>query len=245
LLKEDDSISPIYNGFSMIIRRNFFKKDDGLTGYYIPVDSNLQKAFKQQKDDPQVWIINLPVSARLYYLKKYRYETYEKVCNYFKAVFPFISDIEIKDIKEINPSLRTFEHTPVFCIRERNVNTNIPYNELSSGMQKVLLILTDVFTMPIGSVYLIDEYENSLGINAIDFFPSVLDEVGNDYQFIITSHHPYLINNISSDNWYVFHREGSSVQIKYGEENRRKYGKSKLESFTQLINDPFFFKGAQ
>ncbi len=36
-------------------------------------------------------------------------------------------------------------------------------------MQKVLLILTDVFILPEGGVYIIDEYENSLGLNAIDF----------------------------------------------------------------------------
>ena len=40
-----------------------------------------------------------------------------------------------------------------------------------------------------GCVYLIDEYENSLGVNAINFFPSVLFEAASKSQFIITSHH--------------------------------------------------------
>ncbi len=107
-------------------------------------------------------------------------------------------------------------------------------------MQKVLLILTDIYTLPNGSIYLIDEYENSLGVSAIDFFPSFLTDLERDIQFIITSHHPYLINNIPVQNWLVFHRDGSQVQVRYGEENIKAYGESKQTRFLKLLNDPFY-----
>ena len=107
-------------------------------------------------------------------------------------------------------------------------------------MQKALLIITDIMTLPKGSIYMVDEYENSLGINAIDFLPELLDDHGANSQFFVTTHHPYLINNMPMKTWRVFHREGSKVSIKSGEELERKYGKSKQQAFVQLINDPFY-----
>jgi predicted ATPase len=112
-------------------------------------------------------------------------------------------------------------------------------------MQKVLLIITDVVTLPGGAIYLIDEYENSLGINAINFLPSFLDEQRGDNQVVVTSHHPYLINAIPIDNWYVFNRIGTNVRIKRGTELAEKYGRSKQTLFNQLLNDPFYTEGVQ
>ena len=89
-----------------------------------------------------------------------------------------------------------------------------------------------------GSVYLIDEYENSLGVNAVNFLPGFLSEFGEDAQFLITSHHPYLINSTPMTNWSVFQRSGSKVKVQAGEELMVKYGPSKQDAFIQLINDP-------
>ena len=117
----------------------------------------------------------------------------------------------------------------------------LPLNELSSGMQKVLLIVTDILTLPGDSVYIIDEYENSLGVNAIDFLPSFLiDHAGNN-QFFITTHHPYLINNMPIKNWRIFTRQGPNVRIILGEELESRLGKSKQKAFIQLINDPILY----
>ena len=112
-------------------------------------------------------------------------------------------------------------------------------------MQKVLLIITDILTLPGDCVYIIDEYENSLGINAIDFLPSFLiDHAGNN-QFFITTHHPCLINNMPIKNWRIFSRQGSDVHIKVGEEFETRFGKSKQKAFIQLINDPIYTDGVR
>jgi AAA15 family ATPase/GTPase len=112
-------------------------------------------------------------------------------------------------------------------------------------MQKVLLIVTDVLTLPKGSIYIIDEYENSLGTNAIDFLPQFLTDHGENGQFFITTHHPYLINSMPMRTWKVFRRQGGKVSIKSGEEFEEKYGKSKQRAFIQLINDPFYLGNGQ
>ncbi len=110
-------------------------------------------------------------------------------------------------------------------------------------MQKVLLILTDTHILPDEAIYIIDEYENSLGVSAIDFFPGFLLGLEKEIQFFVTSHHPYIINEIPPRNWYIFHRKGTSVSIKYGQELEARFGKSKQKAFIQLINDPFYVKG--
>jgi len=108
----------------------------------------------------------------------------------------------------------------------------------------VLLMLTDLYLLPSeGAIYLIDEYENSLGINSIDFFPNILLEEESNSQFIITSHHPYIINKIPVRNWFIFHRTGLDVKIIYGNELVERFGKSKQEAFIKLINDPYFRRG--
>ncbi|MCK4818138.1 ATP-binding protein, partial [bacterium] len=133
-----------------------------------------------------------------------------------------------------------------FAIKEKGMKKWIPAQQLSSGMKKVLLILTDLFILPEdGKVYLIDEYENSLGINAINFFPSVLFDVDSPSQFILTSHHPYLIGKIPVKNWIVLHRKKSRVLVKQGKELEERFGKSKQKAFIQLINDPFYSEGVE
>ena len=107
-------------------------------------------------------------------------------------------------------------------------------------MQKVLLLLTDITTLIDNSIYMIDEYENSLGVNAIDFLPDFLAEYSGSNQFLITTHHPYLINNMPINNWRIFHQTGSDVIIKDGAEIAERYGKSKQQAFIQLLNDPYY-----
>lgn len=66
---------------------------------------------------------------------------------------------------------------------------------------------------PDGTVYLIDEFETSLGVNCIDF---ITDDVVNEsrrMQFVITSHHPYIINNIDAKYWKIVSRRGSVVEV--------------------------------
>lgn len=81
---------------------------------------------------------------------------------------------------------------------------------------------------------LIDEFENSLGVNCIDEITNNLLNYKRNLQFIITSHHPYIINNIHYNNWKLVTRKGGVVLAQ--EINKYHLGKSKHEAFIQLIN---------
>jgi AAA15 family ATPase/GTPase len=62
-------------------------------------------------------------------------------------------------------------------------------------MFKTLMYIAEIYLSPEGAVVLIDEFENSLGSNCIDAVTDILTE-RQDLQFIITSHHPYIIKLI-------------------------------------------------
>jgi hypothetical protein len=112
-------------------------------------------------------------------------------------------------------------------------------------MQKALLIITDLFSLPDDVVYMIDEYENSLGVGAINILPDILFSGEIPYQVFITSHHPYIISNFPLEYWYIAHRNGSNVKFSYGDELATRYGVSKQDLYIQLINDPIYSEGVK
>ncbi|HAT1883613.1 TPA: AAA family ATPase [Legionella pneumophila] len=239
LLKDEDLINPIYQGFRNVIRRKFSHGGVDNTLTYLGVDKSFEKNFENSasRDNALYSLFNLPLNLRLYLIKKYLINEYNEIIIFFKQLFPNIDKCSI-----VNQSKEKSigGYTPVFMVTEKGVENKIQLNDLSSGMIKVLLILTDIITMPKGFIYELDEYENSLGINVINFLPSLLLEHQSSKQFLITTHHPYLINKMPISNWYVFSRKGNQVKIKYGEELIKKYGKSSQDSFIKLINDPFY-----
>ena len=99
-------------------------------------------------------------------------------------------------------------------------------------MLRTIVHLSDIFLSNDGSVILIDEFENSLGINCIDILTDDLIHENKNLQFIATSHHPYIINNIPYEYWKIVTRKGGHINIR----NASDYhlGKSKQEAFLQL-----------
>ena len=238
ILKNEDDIEPIYNAFSRVKRRNFH--DEGLKDVLSiqNVPAELENEYK--KHGFNAFITNeLTISAKLYLLKTYHNNIYKKITSSFSSVFPEIEEFNIKNVS-LPIATQQVGKSPLFFVKEKNVKNEIPVIELSSGMQKVLLIIVDILTLPDSSLYIIDEYENSLGVNAIDFLPSFILDNRDDLQYIITTHHPYLINSMPIKNWRLFSRKGSSVSIADGKYIEEKYGKSKQQAFIKLLNDPLY-----
>jgi hypothetical protein len=260
ILREEELIKPLFDGFSKMIRRKFFEDVLARETSIIAVNQNILKKIGKKKDLFEVFKLSGLVGSlniRLEVLSQYFPEIYEKIITSFKDTFDFIENVSIQDssnfkqtvsIQEDNDNFKQFVFpggAPVFCIKERSISEWLRLDELSSGMQKVLLILTDLFSMPKGSIYLIDEYENSLGIGAIDFLPNLVLSEEFDNQLLITSHHPYIINNIPIKFWQLAHRKGSVVSFASGKELEERYGLSKQEQYIQLINDPFYTEGIE
>jgi predicted ATPase len=245
LLKEEDLIKPLYEGLTLIKRRLFDKDALSAASNLSPLSMGLISEIEKHRDLKKLFLTDLNLSSTLYILLKYFNEIYNLIIEQYKQFFPFIRETRVTDLSKVNPNIALPGLVPIFSIKEHGANKWVNIDQMSSGMQKILLILTDIFIIPKEGVYLIDEYENSLGISAIDFFPQFILNLEKDIQFFITSHHPYIINEIPPKNWYIFHREGMQVSIMYGEKVSERFGKSKQKAFIQLINDPFFVRKVQ
>ena len=84
------------------------------------------------------------------------------------------------------------------------------------------------------SLVLVDEFENGLGVNCIDLLSELILTERKDLQFIITSHHPKIINAIDMDKWRIIDRDGCVVKnsdsLIYG------IGNSQHDAYFNLIN---------
>lgn len=240
LFKEEEAISGAHDALSSVMRRNFFGDDLAVATSFQALPSKFI-AKGQKFSLEEIYSADLILSNKLFLLSEHFPALFELVVDHFKRVFPFVSQLTFKRAA----NLPIAGDALVLFISEKDVATPVPIHDISSGMQKVLLILTDVVVSPPEVLYMMDEYENSLGVNAINFLPAFLNECGHEKQFIITTHHPSLINAIPVDNWFVFNRKGTSIRIKQGQSLAEKYGRSKQDKFIQLLNDPFFIEGSE
>lgn len=241
LLRLEDSVKPIYSHFSMIMRRLFSGSELDVAKQIVPAPESIKKVFQKDKKLNDLFGMSLPLNMKLEILSMYFPSIFSRIVKLFRSAFPFVKSAKMEIASEPSRGVGVPLGASVFTLHEKDVKRSVTLPEFSSGMLKVLLLVCDVCTLPKGSSYLIDEYENSLGMSAINFLPSLLNELDSDCQYFLTSHHPYIINNIPTESWYVFSRVGSNVSIRHGNELVELYGKSSQQAFVKLMNDPFFY----
>jgi len=182
---------------------------------------------------------NMPVLYKLMLVYKNLPDIFNEIKEDFRDAFPKVKDIKFKEIKASPP----FGTIIILQIKEDGVEKWVSQDKISSGMLKTLFHIAEMKLLADGSVLLIDEFENSLGINCIDIVADTLMDKDRKIQFIITSHHPYIINKIEINNWKIVTRKGSVVNTKDAKECN--LSKSKHEAFKQLINLPEFIDGIE
>lgn len=101
-------------------------------------------------------------------------------------------------------------------------------------MLKTIYYIAELITMSPNSLVLIDEFENGLGVNCIDILADILLNERNDLQFVITGHHPKIINQISNKKWKIIERNMETVTNVTAEE----YGitHSQHDAYFNLLN---------
>ncbi|OXU14497.1 AAA family ATPase [Sedimentisphaera salicampi] len=167
------------------------------------------------------------------------FDTFEEIRDEFIDVFPQVEDVVVNSNEQfINGR---FVVCPTVLVKEKGVPGWVNQKRLSAGMHKTFYQITQSHLWPEGSVILIDEFENSLGINCINILTDIILGQSRRLQFIITSHHPYIINNIDQRFWRVVVRNKGMVRIKDAES--LGLGKSNHEAFIQLINTQDYIDG--
>ncbi|MGH9931183.1 MAG: AAA family ATPase, partial [Pyrinomonadaceae bacterium] len=229
ILNQEEDIAPAYDSFKRIIRSQFTESE-----VYSP--SEFPEFSKMAKSKPRLEDVQESgMDSRLKIALVYQCipDTFAKIKARFIEVFPQVEDVRLEPEKQHGfPAF--FEEYPLLQIKEKGVKDWIRQARISSGMYKTFMHISEMFLWPSGTVVLIDEFENSLGINCIDVLTEDLLEENRRLQFILTSHHPYIINNISPKYWKVVTRDGGVVSTH--DASALRLDSSSHTAFIQLIN---------
>ncbi len=232
LLKEEDLVKPAYEELNKLYFADHANSatERGLKLSFLNAN-NLAKKYKTLQ---KIQESELETSLKLFFLSKTDKKIFDIIKNRFIAIFPQVEDIKIAPLetkdKEMPNILKDY---PFIQIKEKRVKYWIHENRISSGMFRTLMQLSELYLCAEGTVFLIDEFENSLGINCINEITNDILSSTRQLQFILTSHHPYIIDAISFEHWKLVTRNAGIIKT----HNMSKFniGKSKHREFMQLL----------
>lgn len=233
LLKEEEIIKPAYEGFGKII---YSDQTDSTREAFRIKFSDTQKLLKSHKTLKSIQESIEDIRIKLFLAFKNSTKTFNTIKERYIDIFPQVEDVKVEplDYEEEEDNIPFFfKEYPFIQIKEIGVDKWIKQENISSGMFRSLIHISEIYLCSEGSVFLIDEFENSLGINCINELTNDIISSKRQIQFILTSHHPYIINNIGYTNWKLVTRTKGIVNTHNPEEYN--IGKSKHDAFMQLI----------
>lgn len=237
LLKEEDELKPVHASFKKIIHADR-TLNDGFSSMFATFDS--EKLVKKFLNIDSVKASSNAPLTKLFLAHSLKSHIFDEVSERFRSVFPNVEEVSFGSFRD-GEGIPYFGHASFVQIKEYGVSEYIRQTDISSGMMRTLVHLAEIFLSPPGTVILIDEFENSLGVNCIDAVTEDLLDSSSSIQFIITSHHPYIINNVSVDYWKIVFRDGALVQTVDASE--LGIGISSHDSFLQLMNSEQYSGG--
>lgn len=241
LLKEEDLIKPAYEGFKKII---FSDQTDSTRKAYEIKFADAQKLLRSHKTLNDIQESNEDIRIKLYMAFKNAKDIFETIKHRYIDIFPQVEDVKVEPLDYENEDIPFFfKEYPFIQIKEFGIEKWIKQENISSGMFRSLMHISEIYLCSEGTVFLIDEFENSLGINCINELTNDILSVRRQIQFIITSHHPYIINNVDFSNWKLVTRTKGVVKTHKPE--RYNLGKSKHDSFMQLLQLDEFQTGVE
>lgn len=130
----------------------------------------------------------------------YRVPALEKIRKGIKLVFGYFDDIHVDRTKQDNP----------IVVKKNGTELNLD-NQLSSGEANIIALISSIALnlykdeTNSNSIVLIDEIENSLNPQLQNKICSVLKELFNNTQFIISSHSPFIWGGLNREEivWLV------------------------------------------
>ena len=186
--------------------------------------AKIKESFKENEKQPFEKFSHLPVPLKIYITKKYYSQMYAQIFSAVKELFMEINSIDIVEDPD----------REIYMVAIDVYGKRLLQHEISNGMLKTIYYIVELITMSKNSLVLIDEFENGLGVNCIDVLAELLLGERRDLQFVITSHHPKIINQISNKKWKIIERDIATVKNFTAEE----YGimHSQHDAYFNLIN---------
>ena len=186
--------------------------------------AKIKESFKENEKQPFEKFSHLPVPLKIYITKKYYPQMYAQIFSAVKELFMEINSIDIVEDPD----------REIYMVAIDVYGKRLLQHEISNGMLKTIYYIVELITMSKNSLVLIDEFENGLGVNCIDVLAELLLGERRDLQFVITSHHHKIINQISNKKWKIIERDIATVKNFTAEE----YGimHSQHDAYFNLIN---------
>ena len=224
VLNEENAVKEIYNAFIKQPRsmesniKDYNQTSELFTKTLGELALNYANINELRNFNQSLWV-------KLALLYAIDLKAFNQLKNIFIEIFPTVENIKF-DVAKLSNGIT------LFFIKERGVKNWISQYDISAGMFKTFIELGRVYLSPNNSLILIDEFENSLGVNCIDTVTESIINSNRNNQFIITSHHPYIINNIPVKNWKIVSRKGGLVRT----HNAGEFGigNSRLSAFLEL-----------
>lgn len=241
LLQEEDEIFKIFDSFDKI---HTIKNSDYSNNFWSLVDERFHLLTKKDMDinDIRSSLDTDNIIERTYLCQLKDADVFFDFVQTYKEIFPYVEDLKVESINLIGRYNDSGLGQLIIRIKEYDVDHWINHDAISTGMLKTLIHLAYIYFSQKGTVFLIDEFENGFGVNCIN---SISDRVLNskdDYQYIITSHHPYIINNIPVKKWKIVNR---SKNIITAESATKHIDASNHDAFIKLINSNFYTQGVE
>jgi len=230
LLSEEDLIIPVGEAFNRFIF-NFQIPQELMFNNRNNDPNRIELSHEISISNFQEYFAGTPPAIKAFYLQKFFPDVFNEIKEYYIDIFSEVTNVKVSNERDSDGDFLLF-----FEIQENGLEDWIPQDRISSGMFRTLICLIEVITAPEESVILIDEFENSLGINCMAELTDFLLDKSPDVQFILTSHHPYIINNIPWKTWQIVSKSGNKVRVKKASDIPALDTASSLDKFTQLIN---------
>lgn len=226
IYSEESEIKPIFEGLKKINYLNYEDERRYLLPHKRIQDYTNSNKYQNISD---VIKLHAPIIMKLAIIYNCFKDEFTKISKRFIDIFPDVVDIKFDIDKD--------EEVYLLWIKEKGTLW-IPQYDFSSGMYKSLMLISELLLLEEGSIIVTDELENSLGVNCIDDVVDLILNSNRNVQFIVTSHHPYIINTVELSKWRIVTREKTNIRVI--NTSNANIGDSKHDSFKQLMNSPYF-----
>ncbi len=236
LFKDDLFVKNVVANFEKIMLRDYTisQQDRELPFYKF---YNLKSRYDDINNLTDLQNLETSISEKLIIAKRKEMPILAEIQSRLTDVFPQIADwVVYLSYDERKTGKR--QGSIQYRIKVKNNPKWIQHEQISSGMLRTLNHFIEINLCSDNTVFLIDEFENSLGMNCIDILAEDLIAESMRLQFIITSHHPYIINNIPMENWLVLNRKNGRIFVQKAAD--LGLGISKHQHYLQLVNSPFY-----
>jgi predicted ATPase len=231
LLRYEPQIEPIAQGFARIVFSNYHQQINNSAIHEL---SRLMMQKKEYDSLKKIQESQLTILGKLYLCQTGSRKTFERLKQRFCDIFPQVENLRIAPSTEISYNKSSpVENYPIIQIKEKSVDNWIIQHRISAGMLRTLLQIAELYLCADDSILLIDEFENSLGINCIDQITSDIQSSRRGLQFILSSHNPYIINAISPKYWKLITRADGIIRTQ--NIDQFDIGNSRHSAFMQLL----------